>query len=58
MLARELLKIPDSFITATIDDREYIIEDYKRKFSIANTDDSVGYISLNLRKDCCGNIKR
>ena len=56
MLARELLKRPDSFITAKLSDEEYIIEGLKTVKSHANIDDSVMYITLNLSKICNGNI--
>ena len=58
MLARVLLSKPDSFITATYGDEEYIIEDIKRVFTHANIDDSVMHLTLNLRYGGNGNIKR
>ena len=58
MLARELLSKPDSFITATYGEEEYIIEDIKRVFTHANVDDSVMHWTLNLRDGGNGNIKR
>lgn len=58
MLARELLNRPDVFLTATIGEKEYVIDNIQRKFTCANIDDSVSYITLNLKGDCCGNIKR
>lgn len=58
MLARELLNKPDNFLTATIGDREYIIESYQRKATHANMDDGVTHWTLNLRDGGQGNIKR
>lgn len=58
MLARELLIKPDDFITATIGDREYIIESYQRKSTHANIDDGVMHWTLNLRDCEQGNVKR
>lgn len=57
-LARELLNKPDNFLTATLGDREYIIEDYQRKATHANMDDGVTHWTLNLRDGGRGNIKR
>ena len=58
MLARELLNREDSFITATIGNKEYIIESYKRSKTEANYDDMSLYWTLNLRECGDGNIKR
>ena len=58
MFAREILCKPDGFLTATLGDREYIIESYQRKGTHANTDDSVMHWTLNLREAGEGNIKR
>lgn len=57
-LARELLSKPDNFLTATLDGREYVIEDYKRTATHANMDDGVVHYTLNLRDGGQGNIKR
>ena len=57
-LARELLNKPDGFLTATLGDREYIIEGYSRKATHANIDDGITYLTLNLRDGGHGNIKR
>ena len=56
-LARELLSRPDDFLTATLGDREYIIEGYSRKATHANIDDGVTYLTLNLRECGQNNIK-
>ena len=37
-LARELLSKPDSFITAMLENREYVIDSYKRVPTHANID--------------------
>ena len=58
MLARELLARPDSFITATYGEGEYVIEDIKRIATHANIDDGLIYYTLNLRDSGNGNIKR
>lgn len=58
LLARELLSKPDDFITATIGDKEYIIESYQRKQTHANIDDGIYHWTLNLRDGGQGNIKR
>lgn len=57
-LAKELLSKPDSFITATFGEEEYIIDNIKRVATHANLDDSVTHWTLNLRDGGNGNIKR
>lgn len=57
-LAKELLNKPDSFITAIIGEKEYVIENIKRIATHANVDDSVSHWVLNLRDGGQGNIKR
>lgn len=57
-LAKELLSKPDSFITVSIGNREYIIEDIKRVHNHANEDDYVGYYTLECTETGDGNIKR
>ena len=57
-LARELLNKPDSFITAIIGDKEYVVDGIKRIATHANIDDSVMNWSLILRDCGQGNIKR
>ena len=57
-LANELLKKEDNFITITIGDREYIIEDIKLVKTHANIDDSVMHITINARDGGSGNIIR
>ena len=57
-LARELLSKPDGFLTATLENREYVIKDYGRIATHANIDDSVTHWTLNLRDGGQGNIKR
>lgn len=49
-LANELLRNPDTFITATIreSNREYMIESIQKKASCANADDTSVYLTLNL----------
>ena len=49
---------PDGFLTATLEEREYVISDLKRVSTHANIDDSVTHWSLNLRDGGNGNIKR
>lgn len=58
MLARELLDRPDEFITVTFGENEYVIENIQRKFTCANIDDSVMYITLNIKDSTCEGIKR
>ena len=57
-LARELLNKPDNFITATIGEEEYIIDNIQRVATHANIDDSVTHWTLNLRDGGNGNLKR
>lgn len=57
-LARDLLNKPDSFITATYEDKELVIESYKKVATHANIDDSVMHLTLVLRDGGNGNIKR
>lgn len=57
-LARDLLNKPDSFITATYENVELVIEDFRRVATHANIDDSVMHLTLNLRDGGDGNIKR
>lgn len=57
-LAKELLIKPDGFITATLDGKEYVIEDIQRIPTHANIDDTVMHWTLNLRNGGKGNIKR
>lgn len=57
-MAKELLSKPDGFLTASIQDKEYIIRNMKRKSSYANVDDSTIYWTLMLNKCGRGNIKR
>ena len=57
-LARELLNKPDSFITAIIGEKEYVVDGIKRIATHANIDDSVTHLALNLRDGGDGNIKR
>ena len=56
-LADELKSKPDGFITATLGEVEYVIENIKRVATHANLDDTVTHLTLNLR-ECGGNIKR
>lgn len=57
-MARELLSKPDGFITATLGEREYVINDTKRIATHANIDDKITHWTLNLRDGGNGNIKR
>ena len=57
-LAKELLSKPDNFITATIGNEEYIIDNIQRVATHANIDDSVTHWTLNLRDGGKGNLKR
>lgn len=57
-LARELLSKPDSFITAMLENREYVIDSYKRVPTHANIDDSIMHWSIELRDGGQCNIKR
>lgn len=57
-LAKELMNKPDSFITAIIGEKEYVIENIKRIATHANIDDCVTHLALNLRDCGNGNIKR
>lgn len=57
-LARELINKPDGFVTATIGEQEYIINNIRRTKTHANIDDSVTNWILNLRNSENGNIKR
>ena len=56
-MARELLRKPDGFITASLNGEEYIIEDIQRIPTHANIDDTAMHWTLNLR-DGGKNIKR
>ena len=58
MLARELLDRPDSFLVATFEDKECVVEDIRRISTCSNYDDTSMYLSLNVRVCNCGNIKR
>lgn len=49
-LARELLSRPDGFIVANDGEKEYVIDNFERRKSDANLDDSVCYWSLNIEK--------
>lgn len=57
MLAKELLSKPNGFITATFDEKEYVISNIQRVPTHANMDDSVTYLTLNLRSCGSGNMK-
>lgn len=58
MLAKELLSKPDGFITATLDEEEYVISNIQRISTHANIDDSVTHWTVNLRDGGNGNLKR
>lgn len=57
-LAKELLSKPNGFITATLDDEEYVISNTQRIATHANLDDSVIHWTLNLRDGGKGNLNR
>lgn len=57
-LARELINRESEFITATIGDKEYVIDNIRRIKTHANIDDSVTHLTLNLRNFNSGNIIR
>ena len=57
LLADELNGKPDDFITASVGDKEYIIQSVKRVPTHANIDDGVTHLALQL-KECEGNIIR
>lgn len=57
-LARELLNKPDSFITAMLGEKEYVIDSIKSVRIHANIDDEVMYYTLILRDGGSGNLKR
>lgn len=57
-LANELLNKPNNFITATVGEKEYVIENIKIITSHTNIDDSTIYLTLNLCDCGNGNIKR
>ena len=57
-LARDLLREPDTFLTATHDNEELVIDGYKKVATHANIDDSVMHLTLILRDCGQGNIKR
>lgn len=55
-LARELFSRPDTFLTATDGEEEYVVESIKRIATHANLDDTITHLSLILRK-CGGNLR-
>lgn len=57
-LAKELLNKPDGFITASIGEKEYVIDNTQKAWTHANIDDSTIYWTLNLRDAGQGCIKR
>lgn len=57
-LAKDLLKEPDTFLTAMYEDEELVIESYKKIATHANIDDSIMHLTLILRDGGQGNIKR
>lgn len=57
-LAKELLNKPDGFITATLGEKEYVIDNTQRVANHANIDDTVTHWTLILRDGGSGNIKR
>lgn len=58
MLARELLVKPNNFITATLNNKEYVIESIQRVPTHADCDCVDTHWTLNLRDGGQGNIKR
>lgn len=57
-LAKELLQRPDKFLTVTIGDEEYVVDNIQCIHTHANRDDSVTHWTLNVRSGGKGNIKR
>lgn len=58
LLAKELLDREDGFITVTIGEEEYVIENIHRIHTHANVDDTICHWTLNVRDGGQGNIKR
>lgn len=57
-LAKELLNKPDCFLTVTIGEKEYVINDIRKKYNHANSDDWCGYYTLECEYAGDENIKR
>lgn len=57
-MAKELLSKPDGFITATIGEVEYVIDNTKRIVTHANQDDGIMHWTLILRDSGNGNVMR
>lgn len=56
-LANELKDKSDDFITASVGEKEYVIQSVRRVPTHANIDDGVTHLTLQL-KECEGNIIR
>ena len=54
--AKELLNKPDSFLTVTANNREYIIDSIKRKSNCANSDDWYGYYTIICKEEDNGGV--
>ena len=57
LLADELNGKPDDFITASVGEKEYVIQNIRRVPTHANIDDGVTHLTLQL-KECEGNVIR
>ena len=57
LLANELKDKPDDFITASVGEKEYVIQNIRRVPTHANIDDGVTHLTLQL-KECEGNVIR
>lgn len=57
-MAKELLNKPNGFVTATIGDEEYVVDNIRKINNHANVDDSETHWTLNLRDGGKGNIRR
>lgn len=58
LLAKELIKKQDGFVTVTVNGREYIITDIQRKSTHGNIDNEMLYWTLNTVDVGQGNILR
>ena len=56
-LSNELKDKPDDFITASVGEKEYVIQNIRRVPTHANIDDGVTHLTLQL-KECEGNVIR
>ena len=56
-MADELNGKPDDFITASVGEKEYVIQNIRRVPTHANIDDGVTHLTLQL-KECEGTVIR